>query len=63
MRRIYVLNLGGSRIGEFCGDSSITSIGPYYSNGMVMKMVFKTNDDTSGRGFRIQASHSVRKGR
>ncbi|XP_071111115.1 cubilin-like [Haliotis cracherodii] len=52
---------GGSRIGEFCGDSSITSIGPYYSNGMVMKMVFKTNDDTSGRGFRIRASHSVRK--
>ncbi|XP_046553784.1 bone morphogenetic protein 1-like [Haliotis rubra] len=28
---------------------------------MIMKMVFKTNGDTSGRGFRLRASHSIRK--
>ncbi|XP_046553787.1 bone morphogenetic protein 1-like [Haliotis rubra] len=50
----------GSRIGEFCGDSSTTPVGPYYSNGMIMKMVFKTNGDASGRGFRLRASHSTR---
>ncbi|XP_046553798.1 cubilin-like isoform X2 [Haliotis rubra] len=51
----------GSRIGEICGDSSTTPVGPYYSNGLVMTMVFKTNGDTSSRGFRIRASHSIRK--
>ncbi|XP_067664499.1 cubilin-like [Haliotis asinina] len=48
-------------IGKFCGDSSTTPLGPYYSNGMIMSMVFKTNGDKSGRGFRIRASHSIRK--
>ncbi|XP_046548881.1 cubilin-like [Haliotis rubra] len=51
----------GSRITELCGNASTTPVGPYYSNGMVMTMVFKTDGDTSGRGFRISASHSERK--
>ncbi|XP_046374886.2 deleted in malignant brain tumors 1 protein-like isoform X2 [Haliotis rufescens] len=47
-------------IGEFCGNSSISPVGPYYSNGMIMKLVFKTGSDTSGKGFRLQVSQSSR---
>ncbi|XP_046549563.1 deleted in malignant brain tumors 1 protein-like isoform X2 [Haliotis rubra] len=50
----------GGNESTFCGDSSITSFGPYYF-GLYMIMVFKTNGDTSGRGFRIRASLSLQK--
>ncbi|XP_067664502.1 cubilin-like [Haliotis asinina] len=50
-----------SNVVKICGDSSTTQVGPYYSNGIMMAMVFKTNGDSSGRGFRIRASHSERK--
>ncbi|XP_071111122.1 cubilin-like isoform X1 [Haliotis cracherodii] len=53
--------VSGQLIGKFCGDSSNTSFGPFYSNGIFMTMVFKTNGDSSGRGFRIRVSHSERK--
>ncbi|XP_046374864.2 cubilin-like [Haliotis rufescens] len=48
-------------IGEFCGNSSISPVGPYYSNGMSMKLVFKSNSDTSGKGFQVVVSRSSRK--
>ncbi|XP_046548884.1 cubilin-like isoform X2 [Haliotis rubra] len=51
----------GQQIGQFCGDSSTTPIGPYYSNGYVMTMVFQTNGDTSSQSFRIRVSHSSRR--
>ncbi|XP_046548856.1 cubilin-like [Haliotis rubra] len=57
---------GGDRgkyhhIGEFCGNSSLSPVGPYYSNGMIMKLVFKSNSDTSGAGFQAVVSHSYRR--
>ncbi|XP_046548882.1 deleted in malignant brain tumors 1 protein-like [Haliotis rubra] len=49
------------QIGRFCGNSSTSPVGPYYSNGIYMKLVFKTGSDTSGTGFRLRVSHSTKK--
>ncbi|XP_067665912.1 cubilin-like [Haliotis asinina] len=48
-------------IGEFCGNSTTSPAGPYYSNGMIMELVFKTGSDTSGNGFRLSVSPTSRK--
>ncbi|XP_046548855.1 cubilin-like isoform X2 [Haliotis rubra] len=47
-------------IGKFCGNSSISPVGPYYSNGRNLKLVFKSNSDTSGAGFQVVVSHTTR---
>ncbi|XP_067664504.1 cubilin-like [Haliotis asinina] len=47
-------------IGEFCGNSSVSPVGPYYSNGRTMKLVFKSDSHTSGAGFQAIVSHSYR---
>ncbi|XP_046548873.1 deleted in malignant brain tumors 1 protein-like [Haliotis rubra] len=48
-------------IGEFCGNSTTSPVGPYYSNGFFMTLVFKTGSDTSGTGFRLSVSPTSRK--
>ncbi|XP_067665914.1 cubilin-like [Haliotis asinina] len=48
-------------IGNFCGNSSTSPAGPYYSNRLRVKLVFKTGSDTSGTGFRLRVSPSSRK--
>ncbi|XP_071111145.1 cubilin-like [Haliotis cracherodii] len=48
-------------VGTFCGDSSISPVGPYYSNGFQMKLLFKSNNDTRGKGFRLRVSHDSQK--
>ncbi|XP_067667446.1 bone morphogenetic protein 1-like [Haliotis asinina] len=47
-------------IGQFCGNSSVSPVGPYYSNGRSMKLVFKSNSNTNGTGFQVVVSHSNR---
>ncbi|XP_046548858.1 cubilin-like [Haliotis rubra] len=47
--------------GEFCGNSSLSPIGPYYSNGIFMKLLFQSSSDTSGKVFRLKVSHTSRK--
>ncbi|XP_046548777.1 cubilin-like [Haliotis rubra] len=47
--------------GKICGNSSISPIGPYYSNGLFKEVVFKSNSDTKGMAFRIRVSPTSRK--
>ncbi|XP_067664506.1 cubilin-like isoform X2 [Haliotis asinina] len=48
-------------VGKFCGNSSVSPVGPYYSDGRTMKLVFKSNSNTSGAGFQVVVSHSTRR--
>ncbi|XP_067665916.1 cubilin-like [Haliotis asinina] len=56
---LYGIN--GNHIGRFCGNSSTSPVGPYYSNGIYMKLVFSTGSDTSGTGVRLRVSHTRKK--
>ncbi|XP_067665913.1 cubilin-like [Haliotis asinina] len=47
--------------GKICGNSSISPIGPYYSNGLSLELRFKSTRDTKGMVFRFRVSQTSRK--